>query len=632
MASVTSSDDASRAVVLDAAPWCVLLSADLPLEHQWTPAGMLRLRGTCKALRGGVSSGEYFARLLRQLGVRRIDGLEQRAAAHRIFTLCCTVWAERQFVHVATAACRRVAGLGPNDVAPCVVAGGLALHRQMLLSSEGDDITWRPGDLDIFVSGCRRPWTDAELQAHRDEELRNEGGEERDVGAHGMIYPMPRPLSAHGATTNPAVKTVVRLAMAMLGGLYPDSHVYVEAREGYVHWNENGHGVSTTEYSRAAVVRALETEAPKVVPAVGAASTGAWCGAIASQLPAAGGGPVNARPVQLGTIIEVSLDEPALEPRVKKSFAPRLRDFAGLGYLSGWWAPAKINIIELVSEEPIPPLQVVSGFDMLQCGVAMVPRGPSGVEFVQSEETRQCVRRREVRLTRYVLGPLKLHAGVEGPEMSPEDALRRIVYGLMDRALKYMRRGFALVDTGAGTRIEAPEHPRVRAFDDALAARTPLDRLVIDVPEEYRSGRWVVSQLCRLLAPVVRRSQPHEDHYDIASFDRPSEKKSRLACVSPTELSQSIERLLRGGLLIACRLPDGEERRDNDGFPLLLCTRARTRFEGPLGFHDLVAEQADLALTHGYAEDVPDEHLPLTALPNLPDIVRSNFLDWPAPS
>jgi hypothetical protein len=143
---------------------------------------MLRLRGACKVLRSGINSGEFFARLLRELGVRRIEELEHHAAPQRIFTLCCTVWAERQFVHMATAACRQAAGLGPGDEAPCVVAGGFALHRQLLLGGEADDVTWKAGDLDVFVSGGRRQWSATEKLLH----------------AESMS---PKPLSVHGAKT-----------------------------------------------------------------------------------------------------------------------------------------------------------------------------------------------------------------------------------------------------------------------------------------------------------------------------------------------------------------------------------------------------------------------------------------------
>ena len=67
----------------DAPPWCILLSANLPLAHGWLPDHMLRLRCTCKGLRGEVSTGQFFAQLLRSLGVRRMDNIEEHAAARR---------------------------------------------------------------------------------------------------------------------------------------------------------------------------------------------------------------------------------------------------------------------------------------------------------------------------------------------------------------------------------------------------------------------------------------------------------------------------------------------------------------------------------------------------------------------
>ena len=378
-------------------------------------------------------------------------------------------------------------------------------------------------------------------------------------------------------------------------------------------------------YSRAEMVAAIrEVAGPNLeldnnnVFQADASAREAWLRALESQMPAAGGGPVNARPVQLGRIVEVKVILPRPSPSPARSFAPRLRDYCGLGEGRGWWAPTCINIIELVSESPIPPLQVVGGFDMLQCGVAMLPHGDSGVQFVASEATRECVRRRELRFSRYVLGPLpRLISTHEDDQLTREVGLRRIVSGFMSRALKYTSRGFSVVDLRTDARTPSPQrHPRVRAFEDALDSHPALDRLVLSVFTDHRypSGRWVLTELCKKLSPVVLRR-------GIGPGGEPgggalSTTQPRFACVGHAEIAISLGRLLRHGFLIAQGnedLHEGDDpRKVDDGFPLLMCTRYHVpTWFGPVGgFGALNATQEQLALTHDYASEVPERHLP----------------------
>ena len=100
---------------------------------------------------------------------------------------------------------------------------------------------------------------------------------------------------------------------------------------------------------------------------------------------------------------------------------------------------SQVNVIELVSSRPKPALDVVGGFDMLQCAVAVRPALPGDrpggpLRFVYTEETLKCVSRREIRFTRYVLGPLRQtergRAGSNTP-LSRAETLTRMVRGLL---------------------------------------------------------------------------------------------------------------------------------------------------------------------------------------------------------
>ena len=257
----------------------------------------------------------------------------------------------------------------------------------------GGDSPFQPGDLDIFVSGCRTPWTPAE--------------------EHENAF-TSEPLSAHGRTTNPSVRRLVGLATAFMRKLYPGAaHIRNEQREGYVNWHRKndghlrGHALSQSQrYTRAEVMQVINgsnffDRSGEWAPA-DTASKEEWKRALESQFTEEGGH-VNGRPHQLGTIVEVGVDT---VPKGQRTFEPSLRDFCGLADQNGWCAPRCINIIELVSEDPIAPIDVVGGFDMLQCGVAAVPDGPSGLKFVHSAQTLESVNRRELRFSRYILGPL----------------------------------------------------------------------------------------------------------------------------------------------------------------------------------------------------------------------------------
>ena len=126
--------------------------------------------------------------------------------------------------------------------------------------------------------------------------------------------------------------------------------------------------------------------------------------------------------------------------------------------LAGWTVPRSINIIEIQGEEALHPLDVVAGFDMLQCAVAMQCDGAFNYDFFLTTETEECLSRREARFTQYAVAPvpsLQNYDGV-GAEfdnranlnvaagrvsvIDPDGALTR----MLDRVKKYEARGFHL--------------------------------------------------------------------------------------------------------------------------------------------------------------------------------------------
>ena len=126
--------------------------------------------------------------------------------------------------------------------------------------------------------------------------------------------------------------------------------------------------------------------------------------------------------------------------------------------LAGWTVPRSINIIEIQGEEALHPLDVVAGFDMLQCAVAMRCDGAFNYDFFLTTETEECLSRREARFTQYALAPVpslevydadteeedaRANLNVAAGRVSvidPNGALTR----MLDRVKKYEARGFHL--------------------------------------------------------------------------------------------------------------------------------------------------------------------------------------------
>ena len=101
-------------------------------------------------------------------------------------------------------------------------------------------------------------------------------------------------------------------------------------------------------------------------------------------------------------------------------------------------------------------------------------------------------------------------------------------------------------------RQTAHVRPRIIAFDESMRALPRVDRLVGDVFQKARTGRWTLTDLVLQLSPLIPRM------------------------LSVDELAASVDRLLRQGQLIAPKLGPQEARiHDSDGFPLLMSTRWR---------------------------------------------------------
>lgn len=369
------------AVNVAEAPWCVLLGEARPLQakHGWTPRDMLRLRSTCKALRAGVESVEFFRALLLRSSkaFARPDALE--LSGRHAFLLCQRVVLEINFLHQLHDVCRRESGQRPGDTPPCTVAGSYALHRMMIQdeTAGGPLPDWSPGDLDIFVSGCREEWTDAEVEAWDAREADRVDGEEHAMAADLSYVTQARPIDERGKR-RPLFERVVDLARDFLHQLYPNGSFDEHDREGYMHTDAGAtvayalpEDSTLGAYDRAELLSALDDDV-----------RARWAPALEAQLPSRGG---FLRPHRLGTIISLDLtnyghDKAGAGPPLRATLADCMP-----GTL--WRALRSVNIIEYATPAPLTSLEVTGSFDMLQCGVAIEPSGPSGVRFECSDET-----------------------------------------------------------------------------------------------------------------------------------------------------------------------------------------------------------------------------------------------------
>lgn len=180
--------DGNRDINRSAPPWSVLLDTGMPLgaTTRWTPRDMLRLRGTCHALRGSHFSTKLFLVdvLAHALDVRALpeqsyrllpsEQLSDRSTPRTVqlrersfedlAQLANRVFAERCFLRALPSAVQEVitayfAQEGvpqwlPETTAPppaAVVAGGHALQRLLLRDSIESPPDWCSDDYDVFI-------------------------------------------------------------------------------------------------------------------------------------------------------------------------------------------------------------------------------------------------------------------------------------------------------------------------------------------------------------------------------------------------------------------------------------------------------------------------------------------------
>ena len=236
-----------------------------------------------------------------------------------------------------------------------------------------------------------------------------------------------------------------------------------------------------------------------------------------------------------------------------------------------------------------------------------------------------------VRFLRPTLGRDRETDEFRHDPITREEALETVVEGVLRRALKYARRGFDLINVNSGTRVPLLP-PRAKAFDAMVQTLPRLDRLIVSVFEKQRSGRWPLYDLVQyMLSPLVLPIEVPD--WSASDMSNPT---TRLVTVGPSsspfraitsdEVAASIDRLLRGGLLVGFPLHPAEGPRfaPDDGFPLLETSKyalASMRRE-----RELTPQQIAFVRDLEYGHAVPEEMLP-EQIDELPDLVRRNLME-----
>ena len=150
-------------------PWCFLLSADLMLigaDDTWQPRDMLMLRATCKSLRGPQSTNEFLRQMLEQgLGVPIASSARAQNAFDTdiLYGLCRRIFMERVLLSSLPLVAKRAIGEPELEASHCCIFGGsFALHRLLMQGAAYPAardslafVDWVPGDLDVFIPyGC----------------------------------------------------------------------------------------------------------------------------------------------------------------------------------------------------------------------------------------------------------------------------------------------------------------------------------------------------------------------------------------------------------------------------------------------------------------------------------------------
>ena len=390
------------------APWGVLLDPSLPLGVDWAPTEMLRLRGVCTAFRGGLSTAQFFSRVLEALGIPKLR--EHCHSPRRLFEFASRVFAELAFVHSCRTVAACAAGLLKADTSAndlCCVAGSYALHRALMLgcndvvgSAQGPTTpSWAPGDMDIFVGT---------LDSSRRSKAAFDAVVEHARTAFACFSRHADDIKLWGSRGLPLVTYSSTYEHAHgLGEIVPASvAVAMGAFQGFSYSRDD-----VLDYSHA-------WDQPLV-------------DAIKRQPETLG---VH-RPYQVDRVAEV--EHPA-----------RLHHFP-VAFDSLWPLPRKINIIQYSSGEapggaprpPLTPLALVRGFDVLPAMVVMRVDHSLKPRFLATDDVARCVRRRELRLSPFAFGP-----AVADDRRAMEAAVRRQLVRLDKYRHAY---GFALPEDAA---------------------------------------------------------------------------------------------------------------------------------------------------------------------------------------
>ena len=417
---------------LTSAPWGLLLDPRMPLgaDHP-SPADMLRLRGVSSAFRAHLSTGQFFAKILERFGVT------VRSHCHpprKLFELSSRIFAELSFVHTCRAVAARAVGMRSDAAAAsdlCHVAGSYAVRRALqldpALQGTAHSMEWTPGDIDVFVGCFGDAWSErsrklfAAIVSHAKAACfplyRHATNLELSflpISLEGRMQVEPHVLHARSYGTEPHMVDGGSTATAL----------------------SRGHGLS---YPRRAVLELVTGDTMMTSPThvrelARAAGPRMRLADAVAQLPET-----------LGSEGLYHVEHVA-EVNPFRSY-----ERAACSH-SSWPMPMRINIIQYScrSGKPLPSLPLLAGFDLCPAMVEMIVDRELRTRFVMSDETRECLRERKLKLSKYAFGPAS-KVRVEGSDGNtvPDEVAMNLgiedaVVRQLERMCKYRRYGFEL--------------------------------------------------------------------------------------------------------------------------------------------------------------------------------------------
>ena len=451
-------------------PWCFLLAEHLHFGAVtwWAPSDMLRLRATCRALRGPSNTSAYLLTILAEgLGwTRYATGVElAEQSLHQLFCFCSRLYSERLLLCSLPQTVRQAAGVSESiDATPYAIIGGsFALHRYLLHSEDPNRRPrWEPDDLDVFIPfGC----------AHDSpaEEVARSGA---------VLTAVQQTVSELLPLLQEHVTEILVTTRGIRGGEYPDELDDPFAQMGMSDEDEEE---TETELSRQTVTATVappltrfeEPEQPKlphsytrqhlravgqmpfplIVPPEedGGEEDGGGLHAVETRdmlerahkglgrlfrLGMLDGDPQErlgrSRPYKIARCVDV-------ETRHATGGAERGLRVDYLREDFGWAFPKKVNIVQYHGP-PLAPIELVAGFDLLPPQVAVVvAAGAARARFDVPEDAMSAISHGELRFGRYTFSPS--YSGA-----APLDLLRA-ARNQLKRIYKYQARGFKLTKT-----------------------------------------------------------------------------------------------------------------------------------------------------------------------------------------